>query len=157
MRKRLAKAKARIERDAISRHPCRLARRCPIKQKITHLAHYVRVHRGRLHRRRPALHVHQHHAHVTGRANRNGTRVRQRRHIVDDARTGSNCRAHDRSFARVNRHTMPARGKLGNHRHHPIQLLLHRNRRRTGARRFATNVDDVRALRNQPLRVRQGR
>ena len=130
----LAKSKPWIKGDSITRDARSLANHCSFKQKFPHLAHHVRVHRCSLHRPRLPLHVHQHYADVTRRANLHRPRIRQRRHIINDGRTGSNRLPHDLRFVRINRHAVPSRRQRLNHRQNAIQLLLKANRRRTRTR-----------------------
>ena len=59
LRRRFAKADARVQHDAVCRYARIKQRLRRITQKVTHLRHSVARHRLRLHGLRFAVHVHQ--------------------------------------------------------------------------------------------------
>jgi hypothetical protein len=77
--------------------------------------------------------------------------------VVDDRRAAGHRLARHAALVSVHadRH-VHHRGEPLDHRQHPAQFLVFRQRRRAGSRRLAANVDDVRSIRNHAPAVGHG-
>jgi len=78
----------------------------------------------------------------------------QRTHVVDDVGAGVEGGAYDLGPARVHRDRHAQREGLAQHRQHARQFLVDAGLCRARARRFATDVQDVSALGQQALAMR---
>ena len=130
----------------------------PLAEKFADFPDHVRINRIRLHRLRRALRVH---ANVTRAQFRHNPPHRIvfaiGRHVVDDAGAGLQCGARDGGLHGVNRkRNFDARHQLFDHRYDAAQFLGFADRLRPGARGFAAEVENFRALRDQFQRVRDG-
>ena len=152
--RRLAEADARVDPDL--GHARRQRLPGPLEHEAVHLGHDVVVAGVVLHGAGLALHVHGHPAR-TGV----GRHLPQRgRDVVDQARPGGDRRRRHLGLERVHREPgTPRRGGAGqrlDHRHHAGQLFLDRHRLGARARRLPADVDDVGALDQERVPVRDG-
>ena len=130
--RRLAEPGARIDADAVAGDAGFLKTGGAAAQPIAHLGDHVVVGGGVLHRRRLALHVHDHHAAIARDRDIDHRGVGEPGHIVDDGRARLQARAGHVGMARVDADADALGGERAHDVDHAGKLLLGAHRR--GAR-----------------------
>jgi hypothetical protein len=130
-----------------------------LAQEVGDLAHHVVVvgvallHRLRLH----AAHVHQADAAARMRGDEiERARLAQRLDVVDDVDAELERGAHHLGLVAVDRDRHAERHRGTQHRQHARQLILERHRLGAGPARLAADVENVGAVPQQALAVRDG-
>ena len=124
-----------------------------LAQKIANFNHNILVMRLLLHGLRISLFVHQADRNAAGGNHIQCRRILQRVDVVDHMHAGGNRRAHHFGFAGVNRERYRYTAQTFDDRQYALQFLAHADRLRAGAGGFSADVEDIRTLGDQLLRM----
>jgi len=124
-------------------------------KEIAHLGEQVVVMRRLLHALRLPLHVHDTERAIAVADRRQAVRIAKAFDVIDHVRAGRQRLAHHERPAGVDRQWLAAIAQRIDHRHHAIEFFFGRDRRRAGSGRFAADIDDVDAVGDHLLRMRQ--
>ena len=86
-----------------------------------------------------------------------GADVPERTHVVDDVHAQFDRRPHHRRLARIDRHRYAQRHRMAQHRQHPRQFFGCIGLASARPGRFAADIENVGALRQQVVAVTHGR
>src|SRR5439155_6829528 len=143
-----------IDDDALAGDAARLGRGDALGEKRADLRHDVAVARLALHRARLPPHVHKAHGSVRARHSLERAGSPQRVDVVDHRRAGADRGAHHLGLRGIDGNGYRTSAKSVEHRHQPRQFLLGRYAAGSGAARLRADIDKIRSLIRQPLRMR---
>jgi len=101
--------------------------------------------------------MHDTHAAIAVAHRFQGARLAQAIDVVDQVDAGGQRFAHHGRFIGIDGERLAAIAQGVNGGHDPVQLLFQRQRRTAGAARLTAYVDDIDAISDHLLRMRQGK
>ena len=140
--------------DTVARDARSFRGRDALREVIPHFDHDVPVSGVRLHGPGLALHVHQAHGGGRPRHRLEGPRRAESGNVVHHGRARCDRLGHERRLAGVHRDRHAAAGEGFEHRQHAAALLVQADGSRARTRGLAPDIEDVRALPDQPPGMR---